>query len=96
MTYVPTVGMLKTSPELAILDSLANSLPIATNALFAANPELGDFHFIKTLPEPAVNACLAQAVLRHIDGLTDALESYRAYVFDLELRRRHNLKESDF
>lgn len=85
--HVSTPPLLAQSPEMAILDALDTALDIAANALLAANPELDSSEFVCEVPEPAVQACLADAVVVHVTGLQNALDRYRMYVANAEARR---------
>jgi hypothetical protein len=75
------------APELAILQALEVTLDIARVALFSANPQLQS-DFIVDVPEPAVQVCLADAVILHLDGLRGALERYRLYLETADARAR--------
>ena len=78
---VPNPELLFDSPELAALAVLDTALVAATNSLIAVNGELMSDDFIRDLAAaPAVHACLAAAIIAHIDGLQAALERYRAYL----------------
>ncbi len=92
---IPTPDLLAESPELAILEALSVELAIANHALIAANPELESDDFIRELPGPAVQVCLADAILTHITGLQSALERYRTYVLGAD-RRREILPAPEF
>lgn len=69
------------APELAALHILDVALVATTNALFAANVELQSDDFACQLAaHPAVAACLADAVITHVDSLQLALARYRDYL----------------
>jgi hypothetical protein len=87
MTSV-TPTELAQSPELAILRALELTLELATNALVAANPELESSDFVCEVPEPSVQACLADAINVHINGLHCAMHHYRLYVASADSRHR--------
>jgi hypothetical protein len=87
--------VLARSPEMAMVDSLASSLTLTSHALFAANPELESSEFLLELPQPSVQACLADALLTHITALEAAIRSYRTYVVD-HYEHRTDSKEHDF
>ena len=61
----PNAVVLARSPEMAIVELLDSALELTTNALFAANPELESSEFLLELPQPSVQACLADAILTH-------------------------------
>jgi len=68
------------APELATLELLEVALALATNALLAENGELGCDDFIAELAAaPAIHACLADAILNHINALQRAIDRYRDY-----------------
>lgn len=78
----PTISspdVLARVPELAVLDVLDVALTAAHHALFAANPELESSEYLLETPQPSVAACLADAVLDHINALQAAVERYRQY-----------------
>lgn len=80
-TPVPGPDELTEAPELAALHVLEVALVAATNALTAANPELQSDDFVRELAtDPAIEACLADAVLAHADSLQLALARYRDYL----------------
>ena len=74
--------VLARSPEMAIVGVLGAALELATQALFAANPELESSEFLLEQPQPAVQACLADAVLTQVISLQAAIRSYRIYVVE--------------
>jgi hypothetical protein len=76
------VVVLARSPEMAMVELLESAVAIATRALFAANPELESGEFLAELPEPSVQACLADAVLTHLNGLETAINNYCTYVVE--------------
>jgi len=78
------------APELAILLALAGTIDIARAALFAANPQLQTDYILEVL-EPAVQVCLADAIMMHLDGLRCSLERYRNYVENADARTRAQL-----
>ena len=77
-----TAVVLARSPEMAIVEALDSALALATHALFAANPELESSEFLLEQPQPAVQACLADAVLTQVISLQAAIRSYRIYVVE--------------
>ncbi len=80
-TPVPGPVALAEAPELAALCVLDVALTAATNALIAANVELQADDFVRELANhPAVEACLAEAVIAHADALQTALARYRDYL----------------
>jgi hypothetical protein len=79
--------VLARSPEMAIVDLLDSAITIAMHALFAANPELESADFLLELPQPSVQACLADALLTQLRALDAAVYSYRTYVVDHEEHR---------
>ena len=81
-----TPDVLTASPEMAILRALEVTLELASNALIAANPELEDCDFVCEVPQPPVQACLADAIAVHIGGLQCALRHYRLYVASADSR----------
>ena len=83
-----TPDVLATSPEMAILRALELTLELATTALIAANPELECSDFVCEVPQPPVQACLADAIAVHIGGLQSALRHYRLYVASADSRYR--------
>ena len=80
------------SPEMAVIDLLDAGIAIATRALFAQNPELESSEFLLQLPEPSVQACLADAVLTQLRALETAIHNYRTYVIDHE---EHRVEQSN-
>jgi hypothetical protein len=74
--------VLARSPEMAIVELLDSALGLATHALFAANPELESSEFLLEMPQPSVQACLADALLMQIVALEAAVRSYRIYVVE--------------
>jgi len=83
---VPGPDELVEAPELAALHLLDVALVAASNALVAANLELQSDDFVRELATgPVIEACLADAVLAHVDSLQLALARYRDY---LHQRRR--------
>lgn len=74
--------VLARSPEMAIVDLLDSALGLTTHALFAANPELESSEFLLEMPQPSVQACLADAVVIHVVALEAAIRSYRIYVVE--------------
>jgi len=76
--------VLARSPEMAIVDLLDSAIAITTHALFVANPELESAEFLLELPQPSIQACLADAVLTQLRALEAALHSYRTYVVEHE------------
>lgn len=74
-----TPMLLAQSPELAILKALESALALAGCALIAAHPELESHDFVCEIPEPSVQACLADAINVHIGALECALRSYGLY-----------------
>lgn len=86
---VPGPDELTEAPELAALHVLDVALVVASNALIAGNVELQSDDFIRELAGGAsVEACLADAVIAHVDSLQLALARYRDY---LHHRRRRTL-----
>jgi len=67
---------------MAIVDLLDSALGLTTHALFAANPELESSEFLLEMPQPSVQACLADAVLTQAIALQAAIRSYRIYVVE--------------
>lgn len=80
------------APEMGIVDLLDSAISITTHALFAANPELESAEFLLELPEPSVQACLADAVLTQLRALEGAIHNYRTYVVDHQEHRAHEAK----
>lgn len=78
--------VLARSPEMAVVDLLDSASSIAMQALFAANPEMESGEFLLEIPEPSVQACLADALLVQINGLQAAIRSYRTYVVEHQER----------
>ena len=74
--------VLERSPEMAIVDLLDSALGLTTHALFTANPELESSEFLLEMPQPSVQACLADAVVIQIVALEAAIRSYRIYVVE--------------
>ena len=91
LTRLSNPEVLARSPEMAIVDLLASALELTSHALFAANPELESSEYLLELPQPAVQACLADAVLVHVVALEAAIRSYRTYVVD---RDEHPAQEA--
>ena len=92
---VPGPDLLVDSPEFAALAILDTALRVSTHALIAANTELMSDDFIRDLvAAPAVQACLAQALIEHIAGLQRALGRYRDCL--AHSRSRHHVLDSDF
>lgn len=89
-----TPDVLACSPEMATLDVLDAALNAGSYALMAANPELESTEWILEVPEPAVTACLSDAVIVNIIALQAALDRYRTYVVDHH-HRRPNTVTSD-
>ncbi len=81
-----TPMLLAESPEMAILQALESTLGLAGYALIAAHPELESHDFVSEIPEPSVQACLADAINVHIGALECALRSYRLYVANADAR----------
>jgi hypothetical protein len=75
-----TPDVLASSPELAALDILDAALTATSYALMAANPELESAEWLLEAPDPAVTACLSDAVLINIIALQAALDRYRTYL----------------
>jgi len=76
---IASPDVLVRAPELAVLDVLDVALTAAHHALFAANPELESSEYLLEVPQPSVSACLAEAILGHVDALQAALGRYRQY-----------------
>ena len=74
--------VLARSPEMAIVELLDSALELTTHALFAANPELESSEFLLEMPQPSVQACLADALLMQVIALQAAVRSYRIYVVE--------------
>lgn len=86
---VPGPDALAEAPELAALHVLDVALVTASNALLAANVELQSDDFVRELARaPTVEACLADAVLTHVEPLQSSVARYREY---LAHRRRFAL-----
>ncbi len=81
-----TPMLLAESPEMAILRALESTLGLASAALIAAHPELESHDFVCEIPEPSVQACLADAINVHIGALECALRSYGLYVANVDAR----------
>ena len=81
-----TPDVLTAAPEMAILQALESTLDLVRCALIAANPELESSDFVCEIPEPFVQACLADAVHVHIVALECALRSYSLYVDSADAR----------
>lgn len=88
--------VLARSPEMAIVDLLDSALGLTTHALFAANPELESSEFLLEMPQPSVQACLADAVLIHVVALEAAIRSYRIYVVERDEQRLRDDAMSGF
>lgn len=84
--------VLARAPEMAIVELLDSAITLTTYALFAANPELESSEHLLELPEPSVQACLADGVLTQLRALETAVHNYRAYVVD---REEHRVDHSD-
>lgn len=76
---VSSPDVLARAPELAVLDVLDVALTAAHHALYATNPELESSEYLLETPQPSVAACLADAILDHINVLQAAVERYRQY-----------------
>ena len=85
---IPTPEALACSPELAAIGILDAALAIAAQALVAANPELECDDWVLEVPEPAVQACLADAASTTPCTLQTAIDRYRRYVVDNHQLRR--------
>ena len=85
---VATPEALACSPELAAIDILDAALAVASHALLAANPELESDDWVLEVPEPEVQACLADALSTNISALQTAIDRYRKYVVDHHQLRR--------
>lgn len=83
-----TPDVLTASPEMAILQALESTLSLASCALIAAHPELESHDFVREIPEPSVQACLADAITVHIGALECALRSYGLYLANADARHR--------
>jgi hypothetical protein len=83
--------VLARAPEMAMVDLLDSATAIATHALFAANPQLESAEFLLELPQPSVQACLADAILTQLRALEIAIHSYRTYVVD---HHEHSVDEA--
>jgi hypothetical protein len=88
-----TPMLLAQSPELAILKALESVLGLAGCALIAAHPELESQDFVCEIPEPSVQACLADAISVHIGALECSLRSYGLYVASAD-NRHHCLRSA--
>ena len=78
---IPAPDQLAETPELAALHILDVALVATSNALIAANLELQSDDSVRELAtHPAVEACLADAVIAHVDALQLALARYRDYL----------------
>ena len=88
-----TPMLLAESPEMAILRALESALGLASCALIAAHPELESHDFVCEVPEPSVQACLADAINVHIGALECALRSYGLYLASAD-NRRHSLRSA--
>ena len=86
MNITPT--LLTEAPEMAILRALELTLELVCAALIAANPELESSDFVCEVPQPPVQACLADAIAVHISGLQCALRHYNLYVASADSRHR--------
>lgn len=76
---VPGVDDLMDAPELGALHLLDVALVVASNALVAQNLELQSDDFVREVAaHRAVEACLADATLTHIEALHTAIARYRA------------------
>jgi hypothetical protein len=79
LPLVPGVDDLTDAPELAALHLLDTALLVASNALVAQNLELQTDDFVREVAaHRAVEACLADATLTHIEALQAAIAKYRA------------------
>lgn len=87
--------VLARAPEMAMVDLLDSALAITSHALFAANPELESSEFLLELPQPSVQACLADALLTHITAVEAAIRSYRTYVVE-HYEHRVDAKDLEF
>jgi hypothetical protein len=97
MSYPPSPDLLTQWPELAVLEALASLLAVVRPALIAATGELASDDFVRELQGPtALQACLADAVLNHLDGLETALRRYRDFVTAAYERRPASPSSSDF
>ena len=81
-----TPDVLAASPEMAILQALESTLGLVRCALMAANPELESNDFVCEIPQPSVQACLADAVHVHVVALECSLRSYTLYVASADAR----------
>ena len=82
-------------PELAVLEVLAATVAATRTALIAATGELASDDFVNELAgAPMVQACLADALLNHFDGLESALDRYRQFI--AASQRRSSTGSSDF
>ena len=88
--------VLARSPEMAIVELLDSALGLTTHALFAANPELESSEFLLEMPQPSVQACLADALLVQIVALEAAIRSYRIYVVERGDQRQRDEAMSGF
>lgn len=76
---VPGVDDLADAPELAALHLLDVALVVASNALVAQNLELQTDDFMReAVAHRAVEPCLADATLTHIEALQAAIARYRS------------------
>lgn len=87
MSGIPPLTLAQ-SPELAILRALECTLQLAASALVAANPETEFSDFVCEVPDPSVQACLADAINVHVGALQCALRNYSRYVENEESRHR--------
>ena len=97
MSQPLTPDLLTQWPELAVLEVLATLLTVVRPALVAATGELASDDFLREPPGPAtLQACLADAVLNHLDGLDTALARYRDFVAAADERLPASTSPSDF
>jgi len=86
--WLPTVGELACSPEVAILGSIVHALDIASVALVAAQPELQPQPNGRVVVCPTEAAEAADCVIVCANALAVAIDAYIGIVTDPAYDRR--------
>lgn len=84
-----SLELLLRAPELAVLDALEATLEAASLALTAAHPTLEAEDFAAAPHPPSPQACMADALLTHMEPLRQSLLRYRTLLVMQEVWARH-------
>lgn len=83
-------------PELAAIEVLEYAADTARRALFAEYPELARGDVFVDQVDVSAQQCLAVALLKDIDALTESVEQYRAHLINLASTALARVHDTEF